>query len=174
MSTEIRKPKTVTVPDGKLKLQIFPLFSKPYKSRGNRLLRIIQRIILEEPKRMNMRVPCVLDVDKKSRNFTARMTASDIREYPPCKTVGCVAGWADNLTLGGAPVSAKARQWARVQARAIRVLGLTKKEANNLFHVHNWPDEFERRYRRAENMGDYEERAKVTAERIDFFFKKRY
>jgi hypothetical protein len=52
-----------------------------------KLLRKIQKHILEEPRRLDMDVVLVKDIDPASW-----------RDAPPCGTVGCIAGWACALS----------------------------------------------------------------------------
>ena len=67
-----------------------PLSILHFKERkmNTRLLRKVQKHILEEPRRLNMDI--ILD---------DRVSARDPKN-PPCGTVGCIAGWAIVLAHG--------------------------------------------------------------------------
>jgi sugar phosphate isomerase/epimerase len=138
------------------------IFRRPFKSRGDKLLLQVKRLILEEPRRINMDVPQYVE---GANNGTMSTT-----DYPPCGTVGCIAGWADVAAKGGVDISLRSRMWRGVEVRARKLLNLSKNEADKLFFVHYWPSNFYWRYRQAVNPI---ERAEITAERIDHFIKTR-
>lgn len=85
-----------------------------------RLLRRIERHILEEPKRMSMKFWRITDPDIiKIQNLAV----------PPCGTVACVRGWADEIS-GGFHGDA---------------LGLSDDQKVLLFYTEEWPDHFNQR-----------------------------
>lgn len=92
--------------------------------------------------------------DKRSTDFTALLTPE---ETPPCGTVACIAGWA-SILCGNAPYEA-------VDASR---LCLSLDEQHRLFYVTSWPMNFGEGYTNAKTP---EERASITADRIDHFIK---
>lgn len=81
------------------------------------LLRRIKKHVLEEPKRLDM--GCFLMREEQNKNYY---------DYPACKTVGCIAGWAcvlskENLLSAG-----------EIEARATELLDITQEQANRLFY----------------------------------------
>lgn len=105
-----------------------------------------------------------------------------------CGTAHCIAGWALRLT-NDPVVNPNAEAWEQRTLserepgeKAAEILGVsteddgdmdeddffdeTTSEAKRLFHVNQWPAEFERRYELANGRT---ERAITAAERIDHF-----
>lgn len=124
-----------------------------------RLLRKIQKHILEEPKRLDM---SVLISSKKNDLFYH----DDY--YPSCNTVACISGWASILSGKrrlGIPGTAK-------------LLGLGTYSCNpsnlaqRVFYVEDWPDKFRVKYNTASSKDNREAMAKVTARRIDHLIKE--
>lgn len=115
------------------------------------LLHRIQAHILEEPKRLDMENWFTKEADKHYMPYMV----------PACNTVGCIAGWATQLS-GFSSFSLDASKV---------ILGFDKDGDLNreLFYVGEWDFRFSEKYRDAENP---EERAKVTVEYIDFFISK--
>lgn len=128
---------------------------------NTRLLRKVQRHILEEPKRY--------DQDRwliRGDEATIHLEPNDV---PACKTVGCIAGWVCVL---GKSIPKLAYNSG---IRAKKLLGLTTGQADRLFAPilyadanHCWPEKFETKYRKANTA---KKRAKVAAARIDHFIK---
>lgn len=87
------------------------------------LLGEIPKLILQEPKRYDQ--TCVLEVAPKD----GRHNPSN---YPPCGTVGCVAGWTVALTEPPRRVNRLILK-ANVMVHAARILGLTIGQAEELF-----------------------------------------
>ena len=112
-------------------------------------LRQLQTVILEEPKRLDMNhwVVKFLKADRKNE--------FNIKYIPPCKTVGCIAGWECTLH----PKKAKELGWSGLQKYydrtatatteyattestvkvATELLGLTENQAQILFYPTAWP-----------------------------------
>lgn len=77
-----------------------------------------------------------------------------------CRTAGCIAGWA----CAFADPEADNYQVAVV---AQEVLGLRTKQADRLFYLTNWPEQFSDRYLDAPAFSL--KRAQITCARIDHF-----
>lgn len=77
------------------------------------LLREVQRLILEEPKRLDMGTVCY-----------RRTSAPRARDYPSCGTVGCIAGWVNVL---------KGYERPSDMNEAARTLGLNARQQKALF-----------------------------------------
>lgn len=98
-----------------------------------RLLRRIEKHILAEPRRMNMRFGL------------QRSTAA------PCGTVGCIAGWAAKLSGAVSPeqfnklVLDGSDIFPRDEAAAALKLP-SWFDSNKLFYVGEWPEEFRLAY----------------------------
>jgi len=113
---------------------------------NTKLLLRVKRAILRHPKQFDM-----------SRWFF--YVGADV---PRCGTTACIAGWA--LTLDGktTPLKMAKRLYKKltggelreggamggiynndIESRAAKALGLTEHQARWLFHVHNWPREFQ-------------------------------
>jgi hypothetical protein len=131
-----------------------------------KLLRRIQKYIMEEPRRFLMDA---WGIKARSQKEWKRKTeycegqpkfedASD--NMPPCGTAACIAGTA-NLLTGGKKLSA--------DVRAAKQIGLSKLQAENLFYKFNWPARFEVRYDSAKTP---KARAKIACQRIDHLIKK--
>ena len=128
-----------------------------------RLLRKIQRYIMEEPRRFMMRgiiargTPGKTDWDFHWSDIAHRV--------PPCGTAACIAGWTNLLT--GASQGDESDL-----TRARERLGITSPIAryapDPLFDLQAWPEPFRSRYSKAANP---KRRAQIAAERIDHFIK---
>ncbi len=129
-----------------------------------KLLRAVKRAILAEPKRLNMHT-CMLH--RRGRGA------------PRCGTVGCIAGWAlliDNRKRGQTFAQVERRlnfgvlgEWhTHFGPLARELLGLTRRQASQLFLLEGWPTSLRRAYDRAPT---FQGRAVACAERIDLFIK---
>lgn len=102
---------------------------------NRKLLRQIMATILEEPRRLDMgqwlrrRSHC-----RDERDFFRWQRLSAI---PKCGTVGCIAGWAINLTMPERVPEEFGPEWAANTAGA--KLGLTAVQGARLFWVYKWP-----------------------------------
>lgn len=92
---------------------------------------------------------------------------------PPCGTTACIAGWA--LILSGK----RLRPLVNYTEQGQKILGLTQTEAQKLFMVDRWPEEFQKEYDEdAESClssgvpsEDVRKNARVVVSRIDHFIK---
>lgn len=107
--------------------------SKPRINK--RLFRRIRDHILEEPRRFFMSAWVVRDSGKPSLGYSFAST-----ERPPCGTAACIGGWA--VILAGE----KATNSGRTQARARKLLGLTKAQACGVFGISMWPSDLRERH----------------------------
>lgn len=87
--------------------------SKAKRALG--LLREVQRLILEDPKRVDMRII----LSKKPTYLPSE------QEYPPCGAVGCIAGWV--TVLKGLS------EGDNLMGDAGTLLGLTAQQQKTLF-----------------------------------------
>jgi len=127
-----------------------------------RLLRKIQKHILEEPKRLRMNYWFIDGLTPGAR-FGGRLGYFDINEsaeVPECGTVGCIAGWACVLS-GPKPLTG---EW--LDGRGQEALALTDDQRLRLFNVSNWPQLFIDKYAKAKTPRG---RGTATASRIDHF-----
>lgn len=142
---------------------------------NTKLLRRIQREILKEPRRFDMR--SFIDI-----------TAPQA----PCRTAACIAGWALVITSAtDAPITETtfprlARQVRAAEEKRMRqdeeagesyegqakkVLGLTGPQATRLFYHGAWSRALYRPYVSALLGGDYAKAARIACSRIDHFIK---
>ena len=143
---------------------------------NKKLLRKISKHILAHPKNLDMGV--FYDVEPvKGKNM--------------CGTIACVAGWAVALGAKGYDVELE-HKIKRINAfdpelhpeelsneissidfedDARQILGLTDNQAEYLFHVGNWPEEFAVKYNAAYRKGRLAEAAKITVARIEHLIK---
>lgn len=143
------------------------------------LLLEIKEKFLEEPKRCSMDQWLTLDAKWK---------------YPPefvpeCNTIGCIAGWAVQLSQRTREVEASSG--GGVRAMAIKVLDISLPDSEFLFFISRWPDFLGGQYNElsADARGAYytmpqgEERSKkidqdlkqmadITCKAIDAFIDK--
>ncbi len=102
-------------------------------------LRKIKKLILEEPKRINMSEG-ILSPKEKEKSLE-----------PKCGTVGCIAGWAYSLEMlkrhgKRSPMQLKKLfgyvGWETVAATGSEYLGLDYYQHHKLFYPAQWPDKF--------------------------------
>jgi hypothetical protein len=116
-----------------------------------KLLRKIQRHILEEPKRLDME--CF--IDRKADYVT-------VHEFPKCGTVGCIAAWAVTCS------TKEKVPYSKIADRARKLLGITYLQADRLFYASRWPE----RFKRIDNTNPQTRlHAVITAKRIEHFIK---
>lgn len=126
-----------------------------------RLLREIQKAVLEDPARLDMNVGLC----------TAKYYREKFKDDGPrCGTVGCIAGHA--VALAGTPniPTQGIRAWHcydGIEQEALHLLDLERAQGNRLFHSVKWPE----KYQDALNCATYgtAEYAQVTSDRIDHF-----
>jgi hypothetical protein len=121
-----------------------------------RLLRKIQRHILEEPKRFIMG-----DVIAQGEPGEYVEDCDLEWEMPRCGTTACIAGWA--LFLGGARNNNSLGDAADLLGLNIPAI---RDGAGSLFYVGGWPKKFYDAWVAAKTPRG---RARVAARRIDFF-----
>lgn len=127
------------------------------KKLNVKLLRKIERHILEEPRRFMM--SRFYAYGQPGQPFVAPYF--DLAPtVPECGTAACIAGWANILT-GHDRI---ADSW-----NAEQLLGLTDEQGQRLFLIGCWPNPFKARYRLAKTP---KTRAKIAAERIEFLIKE--
>lgn len=132
------------------------------------LLRKVQKAILEEPKRINMK----FWGRKYGKDIVAvREGSASYQHYiPPCGTIGCIAGWGAVLGTKSA-MKMNTKEFAEfiytADDRMIRLSKLSYEQANRLFYNDNWPARFENKLRRY-NTGT-PQYAKVVSDRIEHF-----
>lgn len=129
------------------------------------LLREIQRVIREEPKRMQM------------ENWL--MTGLSGNPYPACGTVGCIAGWACILSRSNKPESyatvALKFSGKNLEFLGADALGLSSLQARRLFMPYDrefgglcWPRNLWRSYEKTKAP---KRSAEIVCKRIDLFIK---
>lgn len=96
-----------------------PLLPKSKAKTAYGLLREVQKLALEEPKRMKMSITLA----QKGTETWFDVPEYPV-EYPACQTVGCIAGWVTVLKPTGKP---------GVIDDAQAVLGLTDGQMEKLF-----------------------------------------
>lgn len=126
---------------------------KTYSPMNVKLLRQIKKIILEKPKKFDLMV-----WHGRAETFYGVRWVRPLDEDRPCGTVHCIAGWAQMLT----------KERGNARAVGMAALGLNKDQAQKLFMLDYWPDEFQDPYYEAEG---YLEMAKIAARRIEHFIK---
>lgn len=116
------------------------------------------------------------------------MVAKKDKEHP-CGAVGCIAGTAvlmtdkkefrklaaDSMQAESFALEVSAKSFAlevsaklKFRNRGTEILGLTKRQAEKLFLVEEWPYELAQKYKWAETK---REEAQIIAERIELFIK---
>lgn len=124
------------------------------------LLRQIQTVILEEPKRVDMGDW----IDSRRTNL------------PECGTVGCIYGWAKAITTSLRGKELSNLVWGmegmdgtdgRYLDDGAKLLGLTEPQACRLFFDCDWPARFRHALNRAKRQTP--EYAQVVSDRIDHF-----
>lgn len=122
-----------------------------------KLLQKVKKHILAEPSRLRM--AGYSWIVKPGTFLEPTGYCNDLGQIvPKCGAVGCIAGWATGL--GGGDM-----EHANCETGA-RHLGLDVEFGDRLFFVSRWPNSFSLRYLKAETL---EEKAKITAGRIDHF-----
>ena len=120
-----------------------------------RLLRRIQRHILAEPKRLDMRSWLIM---------YSKQQATENSSIPRCGTVACIAGWAVALTRK------VIKNDAYIQYMASKELGLGHEEDDNLFLPSTWPSPWRERLLRYQPGTKLY--AEVVSRYIDFFIEE--
>jgi hypothetical protein len=131
-------------------------------------LQAVKQHILEEPRRLNMFVWGIKTNPELAKQF---------QHLPPCGTVGCIAGWT--LLLFGPPIEELTEfrnddgsfelGGSRIVDQAANLLELDPWEANDLFHVNNWPEPFKDHFIAAISPRSS---AQILADAIDDFIAR--
>ena len=140
---------------------------------NTKLLRKIQKHILEEPKRLFM--DSFVDRMERYENSNEFLRATNrdfLSEIPPCGTTGCIAGWAVLFELPEEQDD-DIRRWNLTffQDTGARLLDISDKQAEMLFYTQNWPDGLGQKHDEAKSGSM--RRAKITSKRIDLFIKSK-
>ena len=119
-------------------------------------LRKIEKFILKEPKRFNMREGLVL-----SEN------AVDQLEQPPCGTACCIAGAAYIIGNDFKNLNNISREWTQVGSYATGYLDFRDyRTRDRLLHANEWPEFYKTSYIHSKTAA---ERAFIGAARIEHF-----
>ena len=128
-----------------------------------RLLRRIQKHILEEPKRLDMGRWC------RKKEWDGFQLFPEV--FPECGMQACIGGWA--IVLSGGRIN-RGFSPLNMEDRAAKLLGLDEGQSSRLFFAREWPVRLIPRPRNAEAtrcqiMRD----AKKAVERIDIFIESK-
>lgn len=134
-----------------------------------RLLRRVEKRILEEPKRFDMDL------------WGSKQVGPDA---PACGTVACIAGWAglDGLKparlkrLSDAGVYRRGHRGADKIGKLLQPFRVDDGETllgtgSSLFYVENWPGKFRDAYGNAYRNGQRGRAARIAVNRIEHFIK---
>jgi hypothetical protein len=135
--------------------------TKPKKPKYNlniKLLRKVQKFLLEEPRRFDM------------GDWLQPASLADVIERPPCGTACCIAGAAYILEhrLNPNEINFSQINPSVVHMDAMGILGLDYRMMDGLFYASRWPDEFRDAYYHARTPL---ERAKAGVARIEHLIK---
>ncbi len=103
--------------------------TKPKDMTPRRVFEETIKLILEEPKRMDM------GTFIRPKSYVENLPK---RRRPTCNTVACFAGWACVAKYGWDQAGLR-RHADRIEYKATEALGLTSLQAGDLFYVSNWP-----------------------------------
>lgn len=125
------------------------------------LLLKVKAKILAEPKQFFMH-----------EFFTDHVVGIDT--IPNCGTAACIAGWAVTIARNENPEETRKYLYQSPNnlctwLEAQKALDITKEQESKLFYTDNWPSEYDAAYNQAWQDEDFEEAAKVAANRIDYF-----
>lgn len=148
MSIQGNKLRTTSEPDFKL------------TPRSIKILKYLKDHFREEPRRLYMHTWSV----KRGKDYGGAMIPDDI-DFPPCGTVGCIAGWI--CMLYG---EKKEPHWLIAPQTAGEEMGFAKYPycLNSLFYLEYWPNKFSKQFELAKTPY---RRVEVTCNRIDHFIK---
>lgn len=130
-------------------------------SMNTELLLKVKDHILEEPKRLIMSA----FVTRKEFSYAGLMHDLDAfkstkREFAPCDTAACIAGWSVLLTEGMETTTSNLRE------RAAELLGIEMGKEERLFEVGHWSLDNRKKYREATTP---EALAQIAADEIDIY-----
>lgn len=83
-----------------------------------------------------------------------------------CGTARCIAGWAQKLSFG-VPELCENNGWL-ASKEAMRALEIDTEEAERLFYVEMWPNNFVHKFEASVDQGA---RAEVACDRIEHFIQ---
>jgi len=150
------------------------------------LLRKVRRHILAKPSRLRMS-NWIIDIERIAHDSETQLIASKTKMdgkpafsfvsiaynepaaqlIPSCGTVGCIAGWV--CILEGFQAMEKLGSLS-IPIKATQLLQISVREADHLFYVTGWPSPFREQYIEGPTK-TAKQRAKIVADRIDFFIK---
>lgn len=134
----------------------------------DRLIEVAKHILIES-KRFQMRVFA----------RTYGHAYYDKRQFASCNTAACIGGWLVILDRSKDPSKFQAvveeiDRKADWDARASKLLGLSRDQANKLFSVYRWPEQFRYRYSEDDMTDDpaiRQQNAEAAFDRIMYFIK---
>lgn len=130
---------------------------------NTRLLRKVQRQILDEPRQV------IMETWFSNLDGGTHLP----RAIPNCGTAGCIGGWAIAIARKLTPKKAREKavgQFLNYERDAAgELLDITESQGGRLFSINYWPLDFMRRY--GKTQPQTLARAKVIAARIDHFIK---
>lgn len=129
------------------------------------VLNFIKAFLREDPRRLLMDKFVVKEGSDLARQIQELRVYPNL-EFPPCGTVGCIAGWIC-MIFGGQCALDDCYNEAGIASELLGTVGY-KPYADRLFYMHNWPRKFNHAYYDAPTVKD---RVEVTCERIDYFIK---
>lgn len=132
------------------------------KTLNIKLLRKIQKHILEKPRRFLMSTFYVRAKDIDRDFFVCDGSSGEHVKFEECGTAACIGGWAVFLSATKG-VNAQPQD---IRGRAIKLLGLKTLMGDELFEVDYWPAKFKDAYDSAKSQ---QQRARIAARRIDHF-----
>lgn len=133
-----------------------------------KILELVKVHMRAEPRRLNMkdwilrRYSCTPDVTQ----FVSSGALPSGFEFPPCGTVGCIAGWI--CILSGKDESLLNTISAPYRANEAMFLPTYSALTDKLFYLDYWPLNYRLDYEQAETP---EERVEATCARIDYFIE---
>lgn len=142
--------------------------SKLHPNLNVRLLRRIQKHILEEPRRFFMESVVVATTPGSRKWDESASWFTDLsRTVPPCGTAACIHGWTALLSGKTIQETEDLRfRWSQNK------LGLSPSyQIDNLFIAEYWPSPFDGRYLSARGP---KQRAKIACARIDHLIETGY
>lgn len=108
-----------------------------------------------------------------SQNFDMNYWVTHCDTKAECGTAGCLAAWICATNMTSTPEEAKEKLKrlfsCDVVYYAVEVAELTPTQTRKLFHVYNWPIEFQEKFISAENRA---EDALVLKEYVTWFIAK--
>ncbi len=126
--------------------------TKPAKE----LLLKAKAVILAEPRQFDMAF------------FFRRFTEWDV---PNCGTTACIAGWLIAISRGMTPKEVDTSvRYQHPFFEACELLGIDEKTGDSLFYSPKWPEPFRTDYHNL-SFVYHEQRAKIAANRIDYFLE---